>query len=241
MRKFIYPFLILFAVSGVAFAQTKNVAVVSFYINKQIDVSEFGAPAYLAVKKLTDDPNFNLAPLLTSFHNEFFNNYSKNLPFALLPEDQITRNEAYKAYVPVGIAGSGLLDANNFILPFNGYKIFLRLVGHDNENNMLKLFPQADGVMSVAINFKLIKVGFGGMGVVKVDAKATISLYNKAGEKVFIIEEDEKSKSVSPMVAGAPVMSPEKIIPMCESAMGELMTTLQKDLPKMAKKTDAKL
>jgi hypothetical protein len=36
-------------------------------------------------------------------------------------------------------------------------------------------------------------------------------------------------------------MKPEKVLPMCESAMTELMADLQKRIPKIVKKTDAKL
>jgi len=241
MRK-IFIFIVLIALTtGFAIAQNKNVAVVTFFINKEIDVTEFGAPAYLAVKKLGDDPAFNLAPMLSSFHKQFMDEYSKSFPFNLLPEDQVIKNEAYKAYTPVGIANSGILNATNFLIPVNGYKIFLNMAGHENEKNMLKIFNQADGVMDVTINFKLVKIGLGGMGVVKVNANANMTLFNKNGDKVFSVDQDAKSKSVSPLVGGVPVMTPEKIIPMCESAMAELMAALQKDLPKMIKKADAKL
>lgn len=220
----------------------KKVAVVSFFIDKQIDVTEFGAGAQAAVIKLGDDPNFNVAPLLKRFHSEFFDNYSKNFPFQLLPEEQVTGNAQYKAFTPVGVADKGVLKASNWIIPIDGYKVILpKLAGHENEKNLIKIFSGADGVMDVSIDFKLIKVGFGGMGVTKMEAIATVALFNKNGEKVFIVTEFAKSKSVSPLVAGIPVMTTEKIMPMCEGALDELMADLQKDLPKMIKKTDAKL
>jgi len=43
------------------------------------------------------------------------------------------------------------------------------------------------------------------------------------------------------MVAGVPVMTPEKILPLCESALSQLMISLQKDIPKITRKSDAKL
>lgn len=43
------------------------------------------------------------------------------------------------------------------------------------------------------------------------------------------------------MVKGIPVMQPEKILPMCESALNELMGDLDKRIEKIVKKTDAKL
>ncbi|MDO3624693.1 hypothetical protein [Mucilaginibacter sp. BT774] len=234
--------LIFFLLSSLSFAQDKKVAVVTFYVNKKINVGEFGVTAAIAVDKLSDDPNFKMEPLLTKYHTQFFESYSKSFPFQLLPEDQVVNNEAYKAFVPVGVASSGALDINKFAVVSPGYKVLLeKLAFHQNEKNMLKIFSQADGVMDVSIAFKLVKIGFGGMGVVKVEAQSNIALFNKSGDLVFSIDESGRSKGVSPMVAGAPVMTSEKILPMCESAMDDLMAELQKDMPKMVKKADKKL
>jgi hypothetical protein len=128
-----------------------------------------------------------------------------------------------------------------FNQPINGYKIVLPVIGHENERNLLAIFPQADGVMKVYIDFTLVKWGFGGMGIVKMKAHANVALFNKDGDKVFSIKEDAESKTTGALVANVPVMTPETIMPMCESAMDKLMIDLQKDLPKMIKKTEAKL
>ena len=242
MKKIFTITLVFFAILTVSgFAQDKKVAVVSFYINKQIDVTEFGAPAYLAVTKLNDDPDFNLAPMLKEFHSQFFDTYSQNFPFQLLPEDQVVKNAAYKAFQPAGVAESGILEATKYIIPADGYKILLTNIGNGNAQDMLKIFDQCDGVMQVSINFKLVKYGFGGMGLVKVKAKTTMVLYNKNGDKVFSIDEDANSKGGNAMVGGIPVMTTDKIMPACQSAMDELMAALQKDMPKLIKKANAKL
>ena len=219
----------------------KKVAVVTFNINKQIDVTDFGAAAFVAVKALNNDPNFDLSPLLTNFHTQFFDDYSKNFPFELLPETTVFNNEGYKTYVPIGVGPDALLDAKKFIIVPDGYKIILDWAGHADEKNMLKIFSDADGVMDVSVHFKLVKISFAGVGIAKVNAEATIMLFNKNGDKVFSIDQDAKSKSTSAVVGGVPVMSAEKILPMCQSAMETLMASLQKDLPKMIKKADAKL
>ena len=232
--------LLFFAVALSGFAQ-KKVALVTFYINKQIDVSELGDAAHVASMKLSDDPAFNLTPLLKDFHQQFFDRYVQSFPFQLLPEDQVTGNDAYKNFTMVEGEGKGILNVHNYLTPYDGYKVVVPFVGHASEKELLKIFNQCDGVLVVYINFKLVKIGFGGMGVVKVMATANMLLLNKNGEKVFAIEEDEKSKSVSPLVAGVPVMSPDKILPMCQSALSVLMDELPKALPKIVKKTDAKL
>jgi hypothetical protein len=222
------------------YAQNKKVAVVTFYAVKQIGAADFGSTVNLSIMKLSDDPNFNMTPLLKSFHSQFFDTYSKDFPFQLLPEDQVTSNDAYKAFAPAGTATSGIFK-DTYNIPIEGYKVVLPVVGHENERNLLSIFNQCDGVMKVYVDFDLVKIGFGGMGVVKVNAHANIALFNKQGDKVFSIKEDAKSKNVSPLVAGVPVMTTEKILPMCESALNELMANLQTDLPKMIKKANAKL
>lgn len=224
----------------VGYAQNKKVAVVTFYIVKKIGVADFGSAANAAVTKLSDDPDFNMVPLLKNFHTQFFDTYSKEFPFQLLPEEQVTNNDAYKAFIPLGSTATGVFK-DTYNVPFDGYKVVLPVTGHENERNLLNIFSQCDGVMKVYIDFDLVKIGFGGMGVVKVNAHANIALFNKSGDKVFSINQDAKSKNVSPLVAGVPVMTTEKILPMCESALTELTLSLQNDLPKMVKKANAKL
>lgn len=241
MKKlFILSLLFMFALSTAGYAQNKKVAVVTFYAVKKIGVSDFGATATAAVSQLVDDPSFNMAPLLTNFHDQFFNTYAKDFPFQLLPEAEVTGSADYKAYSPAGEVTSGVFK-DNYNLPFEGYKIILPLSGTQNEKALLKIFNLADGIMKVYIDFDLVKIGFGGMGVVKVNAHANITLYNKAGDKIFSVKSDAKSKGSSPLIGGVPVLKTDKILPMCESALSELMITLQKDMPKMTKKADAKL
>lgn len=218
----------------------KKVAVITFYINKELDITEFSGFAQDASMKLANDPSFNLSPILNNFHEQFFNNYAKAFPFQLLPESEVTGNESYKKFVPVGGEGV-IINEHNYLIPYDGYKIVIPFLGHESERELLNIFNQCDGVLRVYISFKLDKVGFGGMGVVKVKAVVHMILINKDGNKVFSVEEDATSKKVSPMVGGIPIMTPEKILPMCESALASLMDEMPKALPKIIKKTDAKL
>ena len=241
MKKAIYSIALLLTILTTgAQAQDKKVAVVTFYAVKQVNVGLAGETAKLAVK-LADDPSFNVAPMLTNFHDQFFNDYAKSFPFQLLPENDVINNDAYKAYVPVGEEVTSGVFKDTYNLPYTGYKIVLPLKSHTNDKNLLGMFNQADGIMKVYIDFSLSQVGFAGMGVAKITAAANITLLNKDGEKVFAIREEGKSKASSPLINGIPVMSPEKILPMCEDALTQLMARLQKDMPKIIKKTNAKL
>lgn len=231
---FLIPvFLIL--INAASYAQ-KKVAVVTFYMNKQIDLSEFSASKDVDIQsKLNDDPKFNLAPLLSNFHTRFFNNYASNFPFQLLPESEVANNDAYKAFIPAGDNSKGAYDDKHYFLPVDGYKVILPYVSHANERKLIKIFNQCDGVMKVYVYFSLVKYGVAGMGVVKIEAHSDISLYNKDGDQIFSIKEAAKSRNMNTLTGGIPKMTADKILPMCQSAMDELISTVQKELPKLVK------
>lgn len=68
---FVIAFLSLFMISN---AQKKKVAIVTFYADKTIDLSEVDASADFIAKStnLSNDPNFNLSEPLEDFHKAFF-------------------------------------------------------------------------------------------------------------------------------------------------------------------------
>lgn len=231
-------------VSQLGFSQKKKIAVVTFYANKMVGFDELGIGSELLLKEvlnLRDDPNFNLTPLLEQYHSNFFNTYSKELPFDLLPENEVLDNPSYQAFEPKFDLSK--FQARDFLM-YNKYKyIYEGLGGQANEVAVAKLFAdKADGVLFVNIDFALEKgFGIGGTATVKMRATTRMALYNKSGAKVFAFSESERSKKTSVMVGGIPVMSPEKILPMCESALTELMGDLSKRIAKITKKSEMKL
>ncbi|KGO87873.1 hypothetical protein [Flavobacterium suncheonense] len=242
MKRMLIGLLMLLSVS--AFAQKKKVAVVTFYANKMVEFNDLGAGYDFLLQdilKLRDDPNFNLAPMLQNYHDNFFNDYSKAFPFELLPETEILNSEAYQNFTPKYDVKN--YDAANYLV-YDGYKyIYEGFMGKDNEVAMAKMFAdKADGVMFVTINFAFEKgFGIGGTATVKMRASTRIALYDKNGEKVLAFTENERSKKTGVMVGGVPVVKPEKILPMCESALTELMGDLKKRIAKIVLKSDKKL
>ncbi|MBC8051639.1 MAG: hypothetical protein H7Y13_01100 [Sphingobacteriaceae bacterium] len=239
--------LILMVASHEIFAQKKKVAVVTFYANKMVGFGELGAGFDFLLKdilNLRDDPNFNLTPLVTKYHDNFFNEYSKELPFELLAEQDVVGTEKYQAFVPKWDGDK--LDkfvAKNYEM-FDKYKyIYEGAFGKANEEGMAKLFADnADGVLFVNINFNFEQgIGIGKTMSIKMRATTRIALYNKSGDKVFAFSEGENSKKTMMMVGGVPLIKPEKILPMCESALEELMGDLSKRIAKVVKKTESKL
>ena len=124
----------------------------------------------------------------------------------------------------------------------DGYIAIQPTLSSANVDGMLKLFPEADGVLYVYIKFALNKgFGVGGTATTKMQAYTHIALYNKKGDKVFAINEHANSKKTGVMVGGVPIMKPEKILPMCESALDELMEDLDGRLNKIIKKSNKNL
>lgn len=236
-------FTLLFSINF-SYGQKKKVAVVTFYANKMIEFKELGIGSEELIKDLLDlrdNPNFNLTPLLAQYHSNFFNDYAEALPFELLDETLVTGSEKYQKFE--GKNELTAQESSNY-LNYGNYKYIQEgFMGKANEEGMAKLFAdEADGVLFVYIDFAFEKgFGVGKTMSIKMRATTRIALYNKKGEKVFAIVESERSKKTGVMVGGIPVVKPEKILPMCESALTELMGDLKKRIVKIISKTSKKL
>lgn len=235
--------ILLFSIHS-GYGQKKKVAVVTFYANKMIEFKELGIGSEELIKDvldLRDNPNFNLTPLLAQYHSNFFNDYAEALPFELLPESTVVDSKKYQDFQPkYQLTG---YDAKNYLM-YGKYKyIYEGPMGKVNEEGIAKLFAdEADGVLFVYIDFAFEKgFGIGKTMSIKMRATTRMALYNKKGEKVFAFSESERSKKTGVMVGGIPVVKPEKILPMCESALTELMSDLKKRIAKIISKTSKKL
>ncbi len=233
--------IILFlGISAKAFSQDKKVAVVSFYTDKVMGYKDLGISneeLITRILNLRDNPKFNLNPILEKYHNAFFNDYASKFPFKLLPEETVTSNQQYQQFVPKYEKSEE--DLKNYNV-YKGYKyIYEGFNGKTNEVGMANIFKdQADGVLFTEIHFALEKgFGLGGTASIKMRAFARIALYDKSGNKLWVINESANSKKTGVMVGGMPIMSPDKILPMCESALEELMKDLDSNLPKIIKKS----
>lgn len=226
------------------YGQKKKVAVVTFYANKMVEFKELGIGSEELIKDvldLRDNPDFNLAPILEQYHTNFFKDYATAFPFELLPESTVVDSEKYQKFEPKYDLSQ--YDAKNY-LNYGNYKyIYEGFDGKFNEEGIAKLFADgADGVLFVNIDFAFEKgFGVGKTMSIKMRATTRVALYNKKGEKVFAFSESERSKKTGVMVGGIPVVKPESILPMCESALTELMGDLNKRIAKVVSKTEKKL
>ncbi|MFT6355653.1 MAG: hypothetical protein ACJAXD_002649, partial [Cryomorphaceae bacterium] len=113
---------------------------------------------------------------------------------------------------------------------------------HQAELDMIEMFGDVDGVMFVSLDYSFVKkIAVGGTGSAGMAAFARVKLWNREGKKVFADNESSTGKKSVAIIGGVPVMSLDKIIPLCQSATDRLIVDLKKSLPKKAGKIDKKL
>lgn len=225
-------------------AQKKKVAVISFYADKVIDLSEVDASADFIAKntELSDNPDFNLAAPLKKFHEAFFSNYVDEFDFELVPEAEVLALPEYKDFEAEygDYKNIGGQDAYESV---DGYKV-IQNYGQRLEVKNLKPIAEAlgvDAIMFVRLNYRFNKTGIGKLGYFSIQAVVNISLYSKENKSIFQFNELAGSKKKAAMVGGIPVMTPKKIQPMCESATDELIKDMNKKIERLSKKANKKL
>jgi hypothetical protein len=230
-----------------ALAQDKKVALTSFWVSKHIGFEELGGAAGMAaaIASLAEDPAFNLQPVLDNFYKTFTEEYAPQFPFELLPEEDVLENPAYKAY-----EGRFNEDEDEdrsklfqrFLTPktYKPLQESLFKGEKSNQMQMVEMFKEtADGIMFVSMGYDFVKkpVPF----TAGIRAYVRIKIWNKEGKRVLSINEYGTSKKSVGIVAGIPIMTPDKLLPLCESASEKLIADLGKKLNKISKKASKKL
>jgi hypothetical protein len=269
-------FVFLFSLKVVA--QTKKVAVISLQADKLILVDGiFGGldtEVVRVFKDLSKDPRFDVNPLLSQFHDEFWNYYAKNMPVGFLDEKEVINNKAYQDFTKKLINGNETgnkllntaikLEERNTIT-YPGYQLFFPVSNQqsladkiadkisgtsDTMPNPIAVFDgKVDGLMYIDLGFEMTTkkslIGFATGGLIsdgRMAAFINIGLYNKEGKKVFAFKEKGYSEEGFDEVANVALkVKPENVLPMCQSAVTNLFKVLEKKIPSMTKKIDAKL
>ena len=246
MKKlFLLAFTALLFTNTTAIAQ-KKVALTTFWVSKHIGFEELGGSVGLvaAIASLSDDPNFNLQPVLDNFYKTFTEEYAQSFPFELMDKESVVTRPEYVAYEGRFNEDQDA-DRNKLFqryLTADGYKPLVESLFKGEKSNqmqMVKMFNDADGVMFVSMGYDFVKKAVPFTAGVR--AFVRIKLWNKEGKRVFTINEYGTSKKSVGIVAGIPIMKPEKLLPLCESASEKLVSDLAKKIKKMAKKAAKKL
>ncbi len=228
-------------------AQNKKVALTSFWVSKHIGFEELGGGAGMvaSIASLAEDPNFDLQPVLDHFYQTFSEEYAKQFPFDLLPEDQVLGKAAYQSFEG-RFNESKDKDAHALLRQYLTPKTYKPLQESlfkgesSNQMQMVEMFKtEADGVMFVSMGYDFIKKPLPFTAGVR--AYIRIKIWNKEGKRVLSINQSEVSKGTIGIIAGIPIMDPEELLPLCEDASKELIEDLNKKLGKIAKKAAKKL
>lgn len=224
----------------------KKVALTSFWVSKHIGFEQIGGNASLvaAIASLSEDPNFNLQPVLDNFYKTFTEDYSENFPFELMSEEDVIKRPEYIAYEGRFNEDKDADRSKLFqrYLTPEGYKPLVESLFKGEKSNqmqMIKMFNDVDGVMFVSMGYEFVKKTAPFTAGVR--AFVRIKLWNKEGKKVFAINEYGISKKSVGIVGGIPLMKPEKLLPLCESASEKLVSDLSKKISKVSKKAAKKL
>ena len=181
---------------------------------------------------------------MDNFYKTFTEEYAQSFPFELMDKEAVVTRPEYVAYEGRFNEDQDA-DRNKLFqryLTADGYKPLVESLFKGEKSNqmqMVKMFNDADGVMFVSMGYDFVKKAVPFTAGVR--AFVRIKLWNKEGKRVFTINEYGTSKKSVGIVAGIPIMKPEKLLPLCESASEKLVSDLAKKIKKMAKKAAKKL
>ena len=122
----------------------------------------------------------------------------EQFPFELMKEEDVIKTEAYQNYETRWGEGNDK-DRNKLFQRYltpEGYKPMMESLRNKGENSntmqMIKMFPDADGIMFVTMGYEFVKkpVPF----TAGVQAYIKIKLWNKEAKRVFVIHEFGTSK-----------------------------------------------
>ncbi|MGV3459656.1 MAG: hypothetical protein ACO1N9_04285 [Flavobacterium sp.] len=212
-----YLLLLVVMVQSVAFAQRKNVALVTIYIENRVNLDAFGKGAMFITGP---DGDFmpDMQPMVKQLRDSLFK--PAHSAFKLLPEKQVL-NGKYKLYKPRYYDG---FEPMQHAAP-PGYKI---IYFDDNEmaaQQLGRLIPEAGALLFVKLSFELRK-GKTATDPAVMQAVATMETYTKLGKKVG-------NNMISASATGNPdETSPATITPeagylLCKKAFAELLGMLK--------------
>lgn len=240
MRKITLSVLMLMAIVVCTYAQEKRVALVTFYGDKKIG----GTGMTTIGESLMKDPAFNLQPLVEKAYARFINEFAKDFPFKLIDAKEISGNTEYQNYRSAVLSDTTkgfnkAIGIQYAVVPgmIWAYGDRQGLLSEEKQDpcNLAKIFPDADGILFVTMDYEFEPRAMGLMA--GATAYLNMFLYDKKCDKVFRIRERGVSKGKVPAAGGVPIMNVKKIQPLCEDATDVLFEELKGKLGKIVKKS----
>jgi hypothetical protein len=185
----------------------EKVALVSVSSSKQIDASEFNSLGAM-ITKLADSEDFDLMPITVSLKESVYEVYAKELPFPLMPEEEL-----------FAIEGFSEINQLSFIISPEGYPNVMPISKKKVMNAVWNAVPDADGIMLVYASYTLNKVveAFG-FGTAKMQCNIWVEVRSrKKGKRILTKNLYGRSENKIKFQLGG-VMDTTQLIPLCQEA-----------------------
>ena len=233
MRFARYVLLILSIFCAASLSAQKQVTIVSFYLDREVDFSlmqAFNDDSEKKIKTLMEDPEFNLDNTISNFHEFIVNEIMPKAPFQVVDESQVTSSSSYQSL-------SALVDLDKSKLhePAKGY---LRL-GFDFQNEFLQVANEhgANGVLLVNLKFFVRK----NMLKTVIMAQVEMTLRNIEGKSAYKYQEFGLSQEGINTFSGFVISRQDEVLPMFNEAIDNLKEKMLSNFEKRSLSAAKKL
>lgn len=200
-----------------------DAALVSLYLNRNINMSEFGNAA-AGLSKLVQDDAFDLKPLVTKLKSSVEDDMVSALPFKLVDEQKVITSEKYEdifnAQPVLAKISRRQVEYPEGYYPINSASKAARA-------EAISAFPFADGFLYVSVDYKLVKTSMqiAGFGKAKIEANLNVRLVDRNNKIVLKVQKRAKSENNIKFALGG-VFDAKKIKGLCEEATDEVTKDL---------------
>ncbi|MEQ8303076.1 MAG: hypothetical protein RIB47_06770 [Cyclobacteriaceae bacterium] len=226
-------FVFLLAICSANLQAQKQVAIISFYLDREVDFSlmqMFDDDSEKKIKKLMEDPEFNLDNTIEDFHQFITTDILPKAPFQILDESLVTGSSSYQSL-------NALVDAEKSRL-HEPAKTYLKL-GNDFKDQFLPVAGEvnANGVMMVELKFFVRK------NVLKtvIMAQVEINVRNTEGKQAYRYQEFGLSKEGINTFSGFVISKQDEVLPMFNEAIDDLKVKMSTNFEKRAQSAAKKL
>ncbi len=230
--------ILFFSLSKGLFAQEYNSALISVYIEK--DLNENSGKSYPRLAELAHDPEFDLTALADSLEDYLSSGYFSDFPFKVLDRNLVINDPHYHEYESHYFEK----EENEPVSVASGYKMFLleQTDYHEHDaDELFSVFPQINTFLSASVKFHLVRSNINKKMVeIKPEFKLHFWDYKKEDTHVF----SKSTIYVSSLQSWDPITNDpdrEVLINELRYALVALIRKLKESRKKMIQKVRQKL
>jgi hypothetical protein len=195
-----------------AVSQIKEVAIVSVYADKNVDMQDFGGLA-AAVSALAQNEAFNLQPIVLKFRDDLISKYAGAFGFKVMDEQTVLASPEYQA-----LKAKVVIDMTKLVYELPQGYIAINPLDKKKALAVADAFPNVQGFMYGTMSFRLVKqFEIAGFGTAKMQAYLNIYVKDRNGKTVVYKYTFADSDDSIKFALGG-VFDAAKIQPLCVQA-----------------------